>query len=205
MPTDPYEEPSRLRPTNRELPPIGVGIDYGTIMGRGAGGARFFGEGTVRLSRGGEDAVVPPFYVTATRENNQAKALVSPGLLNELLATNYTQAMTEGIPLSSGGVILLDATTDGKTITSYKVDFKASITPTTPTSPLAPMQFKWPIYIVEITGAGSAMSVTTHRLIGASSLIARAVETHREYANPSDLAVPGYVSYWTWIVTNLLL
>jgi len=143
MPIDPYEEPSRLRPTNRELPPIGVGIDYGTIMGPGAGGARFFGEGTVRLRRGGGGDITQ-FQL---RSGSQAGTYsLTPGCVNNIavLTGNLT------ILANSNVYIILTVTSASGVVTNGTVatNMTAPVAQT-PSSNFPPTSLEIPLYKFE--------------------------------------------------------
>lgn len=190
-----------------ELPPIGVGINYGNIGGRGAAGARFFGEGVVNISSS-SSSNPPPFNMKIGGSRSGPSAIgaaatliVSPGTLNGLLAENYEEAMTDGILIATSGIVCLDARSDGRVITSFRISTQSKVTPAVPTSPLAPFQFFWPIGIIE-QNQGNAFRV--YRLIGNASLVARAYETARELSDAKFIAHPGYVSFYTWTVgTNI--
>lgn len=194
--------PNPYQPTREKQRMVGVGIDYGTFTGRGGGGARFFGEGIVRLGRTSSAARTPPFHVSApTRDNSGTlRVFIQPGTLNGMLATNYVEAYRDGIKTGGNGFLLIDAKSDGRIITSYSLRFDegtAAPAPVPPTTPLAPTAFTWPIAWVITAG-----SSRTRQLIGASSLVAVIRETSRIPKASSNPSEPGYQIFYTWIVSN---
>lgn len=193
MPIDPYEEPQRLRPTNRELPPIGVGIDYGTVLGRGGAGARFFGEGNIRLRPA--DSLPCPFEMTVAKN----KIKIGPGTLSGLMAKNYLDAMDKGLN-AAPGFVLVEGKSDGKILTEFSISVGAGPTPATPTTPLAPTSFKWPIGLI----IRNENIYSVYRLIGCASLVAVARETARVPRSSNSIEDIGYDTYYTWTVANSL-
>ena len=185
-------------PREREVGFVKPSINYGSVPGSAA---KFFGQGLLNLKKASSAAISRPPFDMVLRASTKTSyfCTIAPGTLNGMLAQNYASCYSNGLTVTEGMLILLNVTSDGRQISSYTIT--ATPTPVQvpqPTSPLAPTTFKWPIGIV--------LDGQVKRLIGNSSLVARAVETVRQTKSIiSDIASPGYDSFYSWIVSNSLL
>ena len=124
-----------------ELPPIGVGINYGTITGQGAGGARFFGEGVVNL-RSGRGAVVQTQF--QLRAGSQAGTYsLTPGCVNNIAV----QAGNLTISANSNVYIILTISSSSGVVQSGAVATNLTApTAQTPTTNFPPSALEIPLY-----------------------------------------------------------
>jgi len=174
---------------------LGTGIDYGTFSGKGAGGARFYGEGVVHLKTGA--AIVCPFDVSVGGKGGN-KVKVRPGTLNGLYATNYANCLSfdsTPLTLSATSNVVLSVTTDGKQVTAYTIEMQASLTAMSPTTPLAPTAFKWPIAHI--------ISGTVYKTIDCGSLQAVVKENVRVAKTPSTPDDNAYDIYYYWVMETV--
>lgn len=172
--------------------PIGVGIDHGTIVGRGAGGARFRGEGVVNLPR---LEYYPPFTVGAEIRGTQKRlAFVAGGLVNNIPVTSLDS--TGNIDSGDGGFIYLDVKSSAGSVEEVEaklgsgIDFKQ-----TPQEGEPPGSLKIPIYNIR----GNLTSYVLKRIIGFNNISIYPVATTWEYEEPDGCGAVAKIKY-TWAV-----
>lgn len=186
------------RPASRkqmELPPIGVGINYGTITGRGAGGARFFGEGVVNLLGASGSSTYCPFTIRLTTKagtiggSGGVEVSLSPGTVNGIMPGNNMQPK----PLNEGGAsyVVVKCTSDGKVVVSAQWDIlKSPPTATVATIDVAPTTFDVLVGII----ADSVVS----RVIPCANIVAQIVPSIQTDRVSYLAGQRNYNQYYNW-------
>lgn len=153
------------------------------------------------LARPGGSAAanICPFDVTLTATTSGYKISVAPGTVNGVYATNYIACMipattTLTVTTSGSTNVVIDATSDGKQVTAYDLSTVTSVSVVSPTTPLAPTGFKWPI--AYITGG------QVYRTIGCNSLSAVVRESVRVIKTPATPGDNAYDIYYYWDVQS---
>ena len=154
----------------------------------------------VPRARGGGAAEVCPFDVSLEQNGSNYKVKVRPGTLNGLYATNYADslafsstALTVGTSATSN--VVLSVTTDGKQVTAHTIEMQASLTAMSPTTPLAPTSFKWPIAHI--------VSGTVYKTIGCGSLQAVVKENVRVAKTPTTSDDNAFDIYYFWLLESV--
>lgn len=145
--------------------------------------------------QGGGAAQICPFTVSLQLSGANYKVKVGPGTLNALYATNYADCLSyDSTPLTVGDTatsnVVLSVTTDGKQVTAYTLEMQASVSAMSPTTPLAPTTFKWPIAHI-ING-------TVYKTIGCGSLVATVRENVRVTKSPTTAEDNAFDIYYYW-------
>lgn len=153
----------------------------------------------IRPSGGASLPEACPFDVTLASSNTGYKICVAPGTVNGVYATNYIASMipattTLTVTTSGSTNVVIDATSDGKQVTAYELSTVASVSVVSPTTPLAPTSFKWPI--AYITGG------KVYRTIGCNSLSAVVRESVRVVKTPANPGDNAYDIYYYWDVQS---
>lgn len=148
-------------------------------------------------SRRGSSAsgAVCPFDVSVQADGANYKVKVRPGTLNGLYATNYADCLSfDSTTLTVGSTatsnVVLSVTTDGKQVTAHTIEMQASVSAMSPTTPLAPTTFKWPIAHI-ING-------TVYKTIGCGSLVATVRENVRVTKSPTTAEDNAFDIYYYW-------
>lgn len=149
---------------------------------------------------GGGTASACPFDVSTQLDGANYKVAVRPGTLNGLYATNYANSLsfastTLTVGATATSNVVLSVTTDGKQITAHTIEMQATTTAMSPTTPLAPTSFKWPIAHI-ING-------TVYKTIGCGSLQAVVKENVRVAKAPSAPDDNAYDIYYYWSLETL--
>ena len=136
-----------------------------------------------------------PFDVSLLLDGENYKIKVRPGTLNGLYATNYANSLSfDATALTVGSTatsnVVLNVTTDGKQVTAYTIEMEATLTAMSPTTPLAPTSFKWPVAHIK-NGA-------VYKTIACGSLQAAAKENVRVAKTPATPDDNAYDIYYTW-------
>jgi len=179
--------PTSNRAATMEFPPIGTGTNYGTVMGQGAGGARFFGEGTVFLKRGGGPRSLPPF--TFAIANNQAY-MVNAGMVNNVPVTSAATGWTEN------GFVYIEADANGGAIAT--AECKIGADPgfaQTPEEDSPPAVLFIPVYRMVTVGNIK----TLKRVLGNHNVTAIPSPVQWEYQEPGNCGSVARVWY-AWSV-----
>lgn len=146
-------------------------------------------------SGGGGD--VCPFDVSLQADGANYKIKVEPGTLNGLYATNYADSLsfaTTTLSVATSGTtnVCVDVTTDGQAVTAYTLITQASMTASSPSTPLAPTNFKWPVAHI--------ISGTVYKTIACGGLSAEIRETTRVGKIPASPGDNAFDIYYNWIV-----
>jgi hypothetical protein len=164
----------------------------GGVFRRGTGGTTI----TVKAGRPQEgEQVVCPFDVSTSLSASQLLIKVDVGTLNGIYATNYADCLSfestqiSTTPTGSTSVVV-DVTTDGQQVTAFELAKEDSISAMSPTTPLAPTNFKWPIAHI-IDGV-------VYKTIGCGSLQASVKENVRVAKTPETPADNAYDIYYYW-------
>ena len=141
-----------------------------------------------------------PFDVSTQLDGPNYKVKVRAGTLNGLYATNYADCLlfastTLTVGATATSNVVLSVTTDGKQVTSHTIEMQASVTAMSPTTPLAPTSFKWPIAHI-ING-------TVYKTIGCGSLQAVVKENVRIAKSPTTPDDNAYDIYYYWVLEAL--
>ena len=150
-------------------------------------------------SAGGAAAEVCPFRVGTAATAGGFLVTVQPGTLNGLLATNYAACLSaQTTPLSgttaSNCFVVLDVDTDGKQVTSFDLKASGSVPAApTPTTPLAPTTFEYPLAVVVTSGA-------VYTLNPCSQLNAYVYESVRVAKTLQSAADNAFDIYYHWVV-----
>jgi hypothetical protein len=141
-----------------------------------------------------------PFDVTiASADSSNYAVMVSPGTLNGIYASNYIDCMIFGTTTLSVGKddaahVILDITTDGKGVTAFSIDTAFSVSAVSPTTPLAPTSFSWPLAYID--------EGKIYRTIGCHSLSAVIRESVRVVKTPATPQDNAYDIYYYWDVSS---
>jgi hypothetical protein len=136
-----------------------------------------------------------PFDVSTSLSASQLLIKVDVGTLNGIYATNYADCLSfestqiSTTPTGSTSVVV-DVTTDGQQVTAFELAKEDSISAMSPTTPLAPTNFKWPIAHI-IDGV-------VYKTIGCGSLQASVKENVRVAKTPETPADNAYDIYYYW-------
>ncbi|NBQ64098.1 MAG: hypothetical protein EBS49_00940 [Verrucomicrobia bacterium] len=154
------------------------------------------------LSRQGSSALSEscPFDVSVEASGSSYKIKVLPGTLNGLMAVNYADCLsyestTLSVATSGSTNVVLDVTTDGKQVTSFTLATQATVTAMSPTTPLAPTGFKWPVAHVK--------NGVVYKTIGCGSLQASVKENVRVAKAPATPDDNAYDIYYYWTLSSL--
>ena len=150
---------------------------------------------TVNTGRqvGGQD--VCPFEVSTSLSASQLLIKVDVGTLNGIYATNYADCLSfestqiSTTPTGSTSVVV-DVTTDGQQVTAFELAKEDSLSAMSPTTPLAPTNFKWPIAHIK--------DGVVYKTIGCGSLQASVKENVRVPKTPETPADNAYDIYYYW-------
>lgn len=141
-----------------------------------------------------------PFDVTLQLDGGNYKVAVRPGTLNGLYATNYADSLSfDATTLTVGSTatsnVVLNVTTDGKQVTAYTIEMEATLTAMSPTTPLAPTSFKWPVAHIK-NGA-------VYKTIACGSLQAAVKENVRVAKTPATPDDNAYDIYYYWMLESV--
>ena len=155
---------------------------------------------TIPRTRGGGAVTPCPFDVSLEQAESSYKVKVLPGTLNGLYATNYANSLSFGstdltVGATATSNVVLSVTTDGKQVTAHTIEMQASLTAMSPTTPLAPTSFKWPIAHI--------VSGTVYKTIGCGSLQALVKENVRVAKAPTTPSDNAYDIYYYWVLEAL--
>ena len=154
---------------------------------------------SIPRQRGGGAALQDcPFDVETQLDGANYKVKVRPGTLNGLYATNYADCLSANstsltVGASATSNVVLSVTTDGKQVTSHAIEMQASVTAMSPTTPLAPTTFKWPIAHI--------ISGTVYKTIGCGSLVATVKENVRVTKSPTTAEDNAFDIYYYWTLS----
>lgn len=138
-----------------------------------------------------------PFDVTIKLVESEYKVAVLGGSLNGLYAINYASCLSFettllSMPENATRYVVVDVTTDGKQVTGFELALEETLTAMSPTTPLAPTAFKFPIAL--ITGG------VAYRAIGLGSLQAILKENTRIAKEPTTVNDNAFSIYYYWIM-----
>ena len=192
--------PVKLPDSGEPKHPPGAGLNYGTVIGRGGGGARFYGQGNIFLNSAGGASTSPnPFAISVQRDprGGGTRIKVRPGTINGMLPENWDDAARKGLIAtpSSTSYVVLDLKSDGVILTSAKLLMDSNLSPQTPRLGLAPTEFRWPIAVVSPT--------TSYSLVN-SSLTAVVMEASRRLVGGAAQEDFGYNIEYIWAVSSSL-
>lgn len=141
-----------------------------------------------------------PFDVSTQLDGSSYKVKVRPGTLNGFYASNYADSLSfDSTALTVGATavsnVVLNVTTDGKQVTAFTIEMQAVLTAMSPTTPLAPTSFKWPVAHIR-EGA-------VYKTIGCGSLQATVKENVRVAKAPSTPDDNAYDIYYSWVLEAL--
>lgn len=140
-----------------------------------------------------------PLEASLTTTTSGYTVTVAPGTINGLIASNYLACMSvASSPLSgttaSAHYVVADAVTDGKQLTSWSLDITSSAPAApTPTTPLAPTTFEWPLAVVATSG--SIYQLAPCAMLNA--LVEESVTVAGTLSTPYDNA---FETYYYWII-----
>lgn len=140
-----------------------------------------------------------PFRVSLTSTTAGYTATVAPGTINGLLATNYAQAAAANLSTLTGTTaatryIMVDADTDGKQLTSYDLTITSTAPAApTPTTPLAPTTFTYPLAVVATSGV-------VYQLAPCTQLGAYVFESVRVAKTLTSAQDNAFDIYYHWVV-----
>jgi len=139
-----------------------------------------------------------PFDASLQADGANYKITVQPGTLNGLYATNYADSLSfDSTTLTVGATatsnVVLSVTTDGKQVTAHTIEMQANVTAMSPTTPLAPTSFKWPIAHI--------ISGTVYKTIGCGSLVATVKENVRVTKSPTTAEDNAFDIYYYWTLS----
>ena len=163
---------------------LGTGIDYGTFSGKGAGGARFYGEGVVTL-RGGSIPV--PFLVRQSPQNRWD--LITGGLVN-----NFPISLASGSWVQ-GWIFIKVKSSNGRISEISLASSQTGNFSQDPTEGGPPPELQIPIY--QTLGFGDSRRLV--RVIGLNNITIYPVPATWEYTEPPGCALVPSVSY-IWAV-----
>ena len=154
------------------------------------------------LSKAGTSATTEtcPFDVSSVVSGSSLLLTVEPGTLNGLYATNYADCLAAAsttLTVATSGTtnVCVDVTTDGKQVTAYSLTTVTTMSAASPTTPLAPTSFKWPIAHVK--------NGTIYKTIGCGSLSAEVKENVRIAKTPSTPTDNAYDIYYSWVLSSV--
>jgi hypothetical protein len=141
-----------------------------------------------------------PFDVSVLLDGSNYKVKVRPGTLNGLYATNYADSLSfDSTTLTVGATaasnVVLSVTTDGKQITACTIEMQPTLTAMSPTTPLAPTTFKWPLAHIA--------SGSVYKTIGCGSLQAVVKENVRVAKTPATPDDNAYDIYYYWVMETV--
>lgn len=173
----------------------GVGYSFN----RSAGGTTL----SISIPKAGQPATVAeacPFDVSTSISGGNYLIKVDVGTVNGIYATNYASCLSfdsTTLTVASAGTtnVVVDVTTDGKQVTAFELSTSAEISAMTPTTPLAPTNFKWPIAHI-IDG-------TAYKTIGCGSLQAVVRENVRIAKSPTAPDDNAFDIYYYWVLETL--
>ena len=140
-----------------------------------------------------------PFRVSLTSTTAGYTAVVKPGTINGLLATNYAQCAASNLSTLTGTTaavryVMIDADTDGKQLTSYDLTITSTAPAApTPTTPLAPTTFTYPLAVVATSGI-------VYQLSPCNQLGAYVYESVRVAKTLSSAQDNAFDIYYYWAV-----
>lgn len=138
-----------------------------------------------------------PFDVSLQASGANYKIKVQPGTLNGLYATNYADSLsfdstTLSVATSGTTNVVVDVTTDGKQVTAFSMATVATMSAMSPTTPLGPTSFKWPVAHVK--------EGVVYKTIGCGSLQATLKENVRVAKTPATPDDNAYDIYYYWVL-----
>jgi hypothetical protein len=141
-----------------------------------------------------------PFDVSLQNSGSNYKIKVEPGTLNGLYATNYADCLSfasTSLSVATSGTtnVVVDVTTDGKQVTAFSMATVASMSAMSPTTPLAPTSFKWPVAHIK--------QGVVYKTIGCGSLQAAVKENVRVAKTPATPDDNAYDIYYYWMLESL--
>lgn len=166
----------------------------GYSFNRGAGGTTL--SINVARQQGVATAIeVCPFDVATSVSGGQLLIKVGVGTLNGIYATNYADCLSfDSTPLTTSTTgstnVVVDVTTDGQQVTAFELAKANQLSAVTPTTPLAPTSFKWPIAHI--------LNGVVYKTIGCGSLQASIKENVRIAKTPNTPADNAYDIYYYW-------
>lgn len=141
-----------------------------------------------------------PFDVSLQADGANYKIKVEPGTLNGLYATNYADSLSfasTSLSVATGGTtnVCAEVTTDGKQVTAFTLATVATTSAMSPTTPLAPTSFKWPVAHVK--------EGVVYKTIGCGSLQAVVKENVRVAKTPATPDDNAYDIFYYWVLEAL--
>lgn len=159
---------------------------------------------SISIPKAGQPAVAEacPFDVSTIVSGSELKIKVNVGTLNALVATNYADCLLfDSTPLSTSITgstnVVLDITTDGQQVTSFELGLENTISAVTPSTPLAPTSFKWPVAHIK--------NGIAYKTIGCGNLIALVRENVRLSKSPATPSDNAYDIYYYWVVSTAII
>ena len=191
----PAELAEKLNRLREAVEQVRIQPGPGYLVNRGRGGTTL----QIISRPGGSATDICPFDVTLSAATSGYKISVAPGTVNGVYATNYIACMipattTLTVTTSGSTNVVIDATSDGKQVTAYELSTVTSVSVVSPTTPLAPTGFKWPIAYIT---AGKV-----YRTIGCNSLSAVVRESVRVVKTPATPGDNAYDIYYYWDVQS---
>lgn len=152
---------------------------------------------SIPKQRGGSAAQSCPFDVSLQADGANYKIKVEPGTLNGLYAINYADSLSFAsttLSVATAGTtnVCVDVTTDGKQVTAFSLATVATVSAMSPTTPLAPTSFKWPVAHIK--------NGTVYKTIACGSLQAAVKENVRVAKTPTTSDDNAYDIYYYWIM-----
>jgi hypothetical protein len=138
-----------------------------------------------------------PFDVSLQASGSNYKIKVEPGTLNGLYATNYADCLSfasTSLSVATSGTtnVVVDVTTDGKQVTAFSMATEATMSAMSPTTPLAPTSFKWPVAHIK--------QGVVYRTMSCGSLQAVVRENVRVAKTPSTPDDNAYDIFYYWVL-----
>lgn len=154
---------------------------------------------SISIPKAGQPVAQCPFDVSGSISGGNLLLTVRAGTLNGLYATNFVDCLsveTTNLSTSTAGStnVILDVTTDGKQVTAYTINTENSVTPASPTTPLAPTSFKWPIAHIK--------DGVIYKTIACGSLSAVVRENTRIAKAPTTPDDNAFDIYYYWKVES---
>ena len=173
----------------------GVGYSFN----RGSGGTTL----TIKPSQQGTSSAISevcPFDVGTSVSGAQLLIKVDVGSLNGIYPTNYADCLSfDSTPLTTSPTgstnVVVDVTTDGQQVTAFELAVSNQLSAVTPTTPLAPTNFKWPIAHI--------LNGVVYKTIGCGSLQASIKENVRIAKTPNTPADNAYDIYYYWELSSV--
>jgi len=141
-----------------------------------------------------------PFDVLLQADGSNYKIKVEPGTLNGLYATNYADSLSfasTSLSVAASGTtnVCVNVTTDGKQVTAFTLATEATMSAMSPTTPLAPTTFKWPVAHIK--------EGKVYKTIGCGSLQAAVKENVRVAKTPTTPDDNAYDIYYYWMLESV--